>query len=375
MLIKEKKYSYNDVMVIPAKVSTIEHRSECDPFHKDGFLPIFTAPMSTVVNELNYTLFEENHIHAIMPRNISYDVRLEYALNNKWAAFSLQEFEDFFCDEGYVKTYAKHKKKVLIDIANGHMKKLFVVVKKAKRLYGEKLQIMIGNIANPFTYEEVFKCGADYVRIGIGAGNGCITSSNTSIHFPIASLIEETFKVKERIASERGIPMCDMPKIVADGGVRNYSDVIKALALGADYVMIGSVLSQLIESAATTYAFKNENEYTIFNPFQDKIHEKDGVFFIVEDETNKEIIIGKLFKIFYGMASKEGQIDICGEKTKTSEGIVKKLPCSTNIEKWVENMIAYLRSTMSYTDINSVYQLKNVNLVLVSDKTYDSVNK
>ena len=173
MLIKEKKYSYNDVMVVPAKVSTIEHRSECDPFHKDGYLPIFTAPMSTVVNLNNYELFEKYHIHAIMPRNIEYDIRLEHALNNKWAAFSLNEFENFFCDEGYVKEYIKKKKKVLIDIANGHMKKLFVIVKKAKRLYGETLQIMIGNIANPFTYEEVFKCGADYVRIGIGAGSGC----------------------------------------------------------------------------------------------------------------------------------------------------------------------------------------------------------
>ena len=70
MLIKDKKYSYYDVMVVPAKVSTIEHRSECDPFHKDGYLPIFTAPMSTVVNLNNYDLFEQNHIHAIMPRNI-----------------------------------------------------------------------------------------------------------------------------------------------------------------------------------------------------------------------------------------------------------------------------------------------------------------
>lgn len=173
MLFKEVKYSYNDVMIIPSKVSNIEHRGECDPFHKDGYLPIFTAPMSTVVNEENYQIFEDNKIHAILPRNISYDIRLEYALNNKWAAFSLQEFEDFFCDEGYVKHYIKHKKKVLIDIANGHMKKLFVIAKKAKRLYGESLQLMIGNVANPKTYEEVLKCGADYVRLGIGSGAGC----------------------------------------------------------------------------------------------------------------------------------------------------------------------------------------------------------
>lgn len=371
MLLKDIKYSYNDVMIIPSKVSNIEHRSECDPFHKDGYLPIFTAPMSTVVDLDNYQLFEDNHIHSILPRNISYDIRLEYALNNKWAAFSLKEFEDFFCDEGYVKHYIKHKKKVLIDIANGHMKKLFVIAKKAKRLYGETLQLMIGNIANPKTYEEVLKCGADYVRVGIGSGSGCITSSNTSIHFPMASLIEETNKVKERIACERGIPMCDMPKIIADGGIRNYSDVIKALALGADYVMIGSVFAQLIESAAKTFTINEETkEYTTYENDKDKIIEQDGIFIV-----NDDLIVGKLFKIFYGMASKEGQIDICGEKTKTSEGIVKTLPCTTNVNKWVQNMIDYLRSTMSYTDINNVYHLDKVELILISDKTYNSVNK
>ena len=285
MLIKEEKYCYNDVMIVPAKVSNIEHRIECDPFHKDGFLPIFTAPMSTVVNEDNFNIFKENKIHPILPRNINYDVRLGHALSNEWAAFSLREFEDFFCDEGNVKHYVGRKKKALIDIANGHMKKLFTIVKKAKRLYGETLQIMIGNIANPKTYEEVFKCGADYVRLGIGSGAGCITSSNTSIHFPLASLIDETVRIKEKIACDRGIPMCDMPKIIADGGIRNYSDVIKALALGADYVMIGSVFSQLVESAARTYTINKDNEYVVFNPFQDKITEKDGVFYVIEDET------------------------------------------------------------------------------------------
>ena len=58
-----------------------------------------------------------------------------------------------------------------------------------------------------------------------------------------------------------------------------------------------------------------------------------------------------------------------------SEGIVKTLPCTTNVNKWVQNMIDYLRSTMSYTDINNVYHLDKVELILISDKTYNSVNK
>lgn len=201
--------------------------------------------------------------------------------------------------------------------------------------------------------------------------HNCITTSNTSIHFPMASLIEEMSIIKHRIAEEKGIPMCEMPKIVADGGIRNYSDVIKALALGADYVMIGSVFSQLIESAAKTFFVnKKTDEYITYNPFKDNIIEENGIFII-----NDEQYVGKLHKIFYGMASKEGQIDINGLKTKTAEGIVKTLPCTTNINKWVDNMISYIRSAMSYTDIKSIYQIDKVTLILVSDKTYNSINK
>ena len=62
MLIKEVKYCYNDIAIVPAVKSNVEHRSECNPFigqYGESYLPIFTAPMSTVVNKENFKLFEE----------------------------------------------------------------------------------------------------------------------------------------------------------------------------------------------------------------------------------------------------------------------------------------------------------------------------
>jgi hypothetical protein len=73
------------------------------------------------------------------------------------------------------------------------MKKIFEEVKKAKNIHNDNLIVMIGNIANPRTYRHAFECGADYVRLSVGTGRGCITSSNVAIHYPIASLISETF--------------------------------------------------------------------------------------------------------------------------------------------------------------------------------------
>ena len=171
---------------------------------------------------------------------------------------------------------------------------------------------------------------------------GCITSSNTSIHYPMASLVNDVFEVKQSLQLLSDSMSTKLPYIIADGGVRNYSDVIKALALGADYVMVGSLFASMYESCAKTVKV-------------------DGV----------------KCKEFYGMASKQGQIAINGQKTKTAEGITKYLPITTHLNTWVENMESYLRSAMSYTNIKDIEDFNpiNVQTVVISKATQESLNK
>ena len=172
----------------------------------------------------------------------------------------------------------------------------------------------------------------DYVRCGIGAGAGCITSSNTGVHYPMASLINDCYRLKTPYS----------PKIIADGGIRNYSDVIKALALGADYVMIGSLFAQCEESAG------------------EKV----------------EISTGECCVNFYGMASAEGQIAINGEKTKTAEGISVLLPVKYKLGKWSQNMKHYLRSAMSYCNAHTLLDfIGKQNLIINTINAVSSVNK
>ena len=101
-LIKNKIfYTYEDITLLPSKISSVKHREECIPLDENGKLPLFTAPMDTVVNHDNFSKFENEGINAILPRTEPLDLRVEYSVSGKWAAYSLKEFEDVFCKEKF----------------------------------------------------------------------------------------------------------------------------------------------------------------------------------------------------------------------------------------------------------------------------------
>ena len=372
-LIKDKiYYTYEDVTIMPNILSAIEHRKECIPFDENGMLPLFTAPMDCVVNKKNFKLFENEMIYAILPRTESIKDRVDYSVKGRWAAYSMTEFETIFCNEKEP-LEQNGTIKALIDIANGHMKKSVDLVRAAKNIYGDNIVIMVGNIANPETYEEYARVGADYVRIGIGGGRGCLSSSNTGIHTPMATLIDDTVEVRKRIENKYK----KLPKIIADGGIRNYRDIIKALALGSDYVMIGSVFARMLESAAPKNA--NSDEWYKL-PLSTKLEDLSDFTF----ENNgwrakyngKEIFIGDIRATFYGMASREGQIALNGAKTKTSEGLKTTLPVLYTMHGWTTNFMDYLCSAMSYLGVFTLEEMKKYSTVIInSNNAVSAVNK
>ena len=440
-----KGYSYNDLTLVPAEISNVSSRSECNPFTSEKLLPIFTAPMASVVNFENYETFLDNGITPIIPRNISLEVRKDLMNDQQWVALSMKEFEDLFIDN-YLDRIGDFRTHyfICVDIANGHMKSLYdkcITAKKNADAGDYKLTIMTGNIANSKTYKWICenatyldknrnkKCAIDYIRVGIGGGCGCITSSNVSIHYPQASLIDECYQVNENLKREilrenayDDLPKYnyELPKIVADGGIRNYDHVIKALALGADYVMIGSVFSQCIESAGEKTCknidqkistklpldrykdfFKDEKGnwhgyYTenfieqLIRPWQvdiayaiKKYGELDNEVFEAKAKYEEKLedlkqakFIGPIDVKFFGMASADGQKSINGQKTKTAEGITKYLPVKYTLKCWTENMISYLRSAMSYCNCKTLNGfIGKQDLIVNSISEIQAVNK
>ena len=380
MLCNNVRYGYNDVMIQPCAVSDVEHRYQCNPFigkvsyptEEYDMLPIFAAPMSTVVDLNNYDTFYKNHIYAIIPRNIDWERRKAWIEHGDWVAVSLKEFEDYICVfTNFEKMHPSYNLKILIDVANGNMSKIFELCKKAKAVHGEHLTIMAGNIANIDTYIQYCECGIDYCRVSIGTGAGCITASNTAIGDGIASLIDEFYLEK----NARSIHNRFYTKIIADGGVRNYSDIIKALSLGADYVMVGGLFASCLESAGEVYEKDAADNHSKID--KSAIRREDGNFVTYDTPYGDRCIHPLLYKEFYGMASKYGQIAINGKKTKTSEGIKKEVLITTDLPTWSDNMCAYLRSAMSYCGIFDIkdFNPQHVTVQVISNNVRDSINK
>jgi hypothetical protein len=157
------KYDWNDISIVPAPLSTISSRKEINSTY-EGKLPLFTAPMDKVIDETNLKIFEENNINICLPRHIKYD---KIKNDNYFYSYGLDEIIEL------LKNKSQLPKRLLIDIANGHMLKLWETAKQIKETFGNNIELMVGNIANPETYRKYCEIGVDYIRVGIGGG--CFT--------------------------------------------------------------------------------------------------------------------------------------------------------------------------------------------------------
>jgi len=158
-------FDFDDILIQPTKLSYIRSRSEVNIKYKNGKLPLMTAPMDTVISTQNLNYFLDNDIIPVLPRGVENESK-----NMVFTSYGLSEFETKFITNPIELT---EKIYVLIDVANGHMMEMFFIVKTAKELYGDNLCLMVGNVANPDTFIEYARLNVDYVRIGIGNGNGC----------------------------------------------------------------------------------------------------------------------------------------------------------------------------------------------------------
>ena len=349
------KFDFDDILIIPKKKTHITSRYKDIKLQKN--LPLITAPMDTVVNLNNLDVFLDENIIVTLPRTIKYEEFKHWVRNRNIGEYSKNVFISF----GFEDLDVFHKNNfqdlhenahILIDVANGHMQKIVDYASEIKRLRPDVI-IMVGNIANPDTYSWYAEqeC-VDYIRVGIGNGGGCLTTKQSGIGYPMASLIHEISENKKKLEKIGKIP----PKIVADGGMKDYSDIIKSLALGADYVMIGSIFNKAFESCADNYLYGV------------KLNTKLAKYFFDRGFPIK--------KYFRGMSTKQAQKAMGKTQFKTSEGVVRYRKVEYYLSGWVENFQHYLRNAMSYANAKTLEDfIGNTTVCQITRSAYDRFNK
>ncbi len=211
---------------------------------------------------------------------------------------------------------------IVIDTAHGHTKGVVSTLKIIKSEFSD-LDIVVGNIATAAAAKYLVKAGADAVKVGIGPGSICTTRVVAGVGFPQFSAILE---VSEAIKGS-GVP------VIADGGIRYTGDIPKALAAGADCVMLGSLLAGTKESPGETIIFE-----------------------------------GRKFKSYRGMGSleamKEGSKDRYFQdieddiKKLVPEGIVGRVPYKGELFESLHQFIGGIRAGMGYCGAKNIYTLK-----------------
>jgi len=355
----EVKFDFDNILVVPKVNTQITSRYKDIILPKE--LPLFTAPMDTVVNLDNMDTFLDNRIRVTLPRTIPYN-----DFQHSIGRYNIAEYSKVFISLGFKEIEEHYKSNfkmfydgahILIDVANGHMQKIVDFATEIKRLRPDII-LMVGNIANPKTYTWYAenKC-VDYIRIGIGNGGGCLTTKQSGVGYPMASLIYEVFQEKLLYVFDHKDDIdLKAPAIVADGGMKDYVDVIKALALGADYVMIGSIFNKAIESCGDDYLYGV------------KINER-----LAEKLFDKGYPIKKYFR---GMSTKEAQKAMGKTVFKTSEGVVRYRKAEYHLQGWIKNFEHYLRNTMSFSNAKTLQEfIGRADICRITDKGYDRFNK
>ena len=208
---------------------------------------------------------------------------------------------------------------LVLDSAHGHSQNILNAVSKVKAAFPD-ISLIAGNIATPEAAEALIDAGADAIKVGIGPGSICTTRVVAGIGVPQITAVYDAACV----ASKRGIP------VIADGGVKYSGDIVKAIAAGADVVMIGSLVAGCEESPG-----------------------------------DSELYQGRQFKVYRGMGSlgamAHGSRDRYfqeGNKKLVPEGVEGRVPYKGLLSDTIYQLIGGLRSGMGYCGCPTVSDLQ-----------------
>ena len=315
----KKCLSYDDVLLVP-QYSDIISRTQVNigsvlSADINLRIPIISSPMDTVTEATMASAMAKNGGLGVIHRYNTIEKQCSYVrsarIDTQYAAAAIGVSGDYY--DRAIELVASGATALCIDVAHGHHKLMKKALGSLKLRFGDDVHLMAGNIATKDGFEDLAMWGADSIRCNIGGGSICSTRLETGHGVPGFQTILNCFMAD----TDRDV------KIIADGGIRNSGDIVKALAAGADFVMLGSLLAGTIESPG------------------DVTYSKDGT----------------KSKVYRGMASPEAQFDWRG-RASSIEGITATVPFKGSLDHVLENLCQGIRSGFSYSGSRSIVELQ-----------------
>jgi len=314
-----KTLSYDDVLLKP-QYSDIKSRAEIDISANlgNGLLldvPVISSPMDTVteggmalalgsygavgiIHRYNSIEGQARHIDAARSKGGNISIGAAVGVTGDFIDRAKAAFDagaTFLC----------------IDVAHGHHILMKSALYEFRKIFGNDIHIMAGNIATLEGLNDLADWGADSVRCNIGGGSICSTRVQTGHGVPGLQTILDCAQTDRDVA------------IIADGGIKNSGDIVKALAAGADAVMCGSLFAGTTEAPGELFREAN----------------------------------GNAWKSYRGMASKEAQADWKG-KYSSLEGVASRVPYQGKVGPVLEDLERGIRSGFSYTGARTLEGLQ-----------------
>lgn len=317
--------SYDDVLLVPS-YSEIGSRSEVDLSTQITSrlklkLPFISINMNDVTGvDMAITLGKLGGI-GFLPRFLSDNDQADMVAKVKKAgvlACAAVGIKDGFIERAQ-KLVSAGADALTIDVAHGHMKKTIDATRDLKQKFGTKVDIISGVVATYQGAKDLFKAGADSVRVGVGPGTICITRIQTGVGVPQITAVMEASRAAREFKKT----------VLCDGGTKNTGDIVKGLASGASGVIIGSQFAGTDEAPGKLVVkagmkFKNYNASTSLTEKEKHVRKLNG--------------LGK-------------------DYTKHIEGIESIVPYKGPVSEIITVMEANVRSGLSYCGAATISEL------------------
>jgi IMP dehydrogenase len=215
---------------------------------------------------------------------------------------------------------------LVLDSAHGHSKNVGELLNQIKKQFPD-IEVIVGNIATTEACKYLVDLGAAAIKVGMGSGSICTTRIVSGVGMPQLTALENVYKYLQ----DKNIPM------IADGGIKNYGDIVKALAVGANTVMLGSMLAKTNEAAGKTIE-----------------------------------IDGKLYKYYRGM----GSMAVMKESDRylqksTAEGVEAKVEIVGSLNLVLNEIAGAIKSGLGYTGSKDIESLrKNAQFTEITQSGY-----